>query len=152
MFSMDSILILVTNKSNHYEKKILLLITILAFSPFLWSQETVECYPASADYNTGSTNGTEFTQTSLIKTATGGVEAGWARFDISAVPANAPIQSVELHIYVTVDNYAYWQVMSMEEDPILGTAESVFADCTSGDIYGGWQGADFPNQIGLLPI
>ncbi|RLD60366.1 MAG: hypothetical protein DRJ05_04775 [Bacteroidetes bacterium] len=124
--------------------KFLLLFSILAFSPFLWSQETIDCYPATGNYNTGSTDGTAFTQTSLIKTAAGLVEAGWARFDISSVPANAPIQSVELNIYVAVDNNAYWQVMSIEEDPILGTPESVFTDCTNGDIYSLFQGPDFP--------
>jgi hypothetical protein len=71
----------------------------------------------------------------LIKTQSALVEAGWARFDLSAIPEGAYIESVELNIYVAVDNFAYWQVMSIENDPLDGTPESIFADCTDGTIY-----------------
>lgn len=122
----------------------LLLFSVFLLTPFLWSQETATCYPVSGDYNTGSTDGTDFTQTSLVKTQSAGVEAGWVRFDLSTVPAGAPIQSIELHVYVAVDSYAYWKVMSIESDPLLGTAADVFADCTDGDEYASWSGGNFP--------
>jgi len=126
------------------KQKILLLISFLAFNVLLYSQNIVECYPLADDYHTGSTNGLEFTQTSLIKTEAGLIEAGWARFDLSSIPEGAYIEAVELNIYVSGDNNAYWQVMSIENDPINGTAADVFADCTDGDIYASWTGSDFP--------
>ncbi|MEZ5081988.1 MAG: choice-of-anchor J domain-containing protein [Bacteroidales bacterium] len=125
-------------------KKQFLLLSFLFLTIFLFGQGTINCFPGSGDYNTGSTNGTSFTQTSLIKTESAGIEAGWARFDISTIPAGATIQTLELNLYVAVDNNAYWRVMSMEYDPLSGTAADVFTDCTDGTMYAEWQGANFP--------
>ena len=125
------------------KSKFLLIIALMALSQLIFGQATINCYTGSDDYHTGSTNGTDFTQTSLIKTQSAGVEAGWARFDISSIPAGSTIESVELNIYISADNFAYWQVMSIEDDPLLGTASSVYSDCTDGDIYAIYQN-NFP--------
>ncbi|MCF8378208.1 MAG: choice-of-anchor J domain-containing protein [Bacteroidales bacterium] len=125
-------------------RKLYFLLSFLLLSVVITGQGTINCFPLSANYNTGSTNGTTFSQTSQIKTESAGIEAGWARFDISTIPAGATIQSVELHIYVALDNYAYWRVMSMENDPLIGSAADVFSDCTDGTMYAEWQGSNFP--------
>ena len=123
--------------------KLLLLIFGLAFSAMLYGQATLNCYPESADYNTGTTNGTDFTYSSLIRTQAS-TEVGYARFDITGIPAGATIQSVELNIYVSLDNYAYFYTMPLSEDPLLGDAESVYNDVVGGSQYVQWTG-NFPD-------
>ncbi|GAB4329977.1 MAG: hypothetical protein Kow00127_22260 [Bacteroidales bacterium] len=110
----------------------------------LWSYGQTTCYPDAANYNTGSTDGTTFTQTSLIRTQSNNAERGWARFNTAAIPDGDVINSVELHIYVSLDNWAYFRVMSMESDPLSGTASSVFADAGDGTIYAEYAG-NFPD-------
>ncbi len=124
-------------------KKILYLLLVCFFiGSISYGQGTINCFPQSGDYNTGTTNGTEFTETSLINTLVL-VTAGWAKFDITNIPAGSTIQSVELNLYVNADNYAYWYIMSLEEDPLNGTASSVHTDCTDGNMYASWEGSDF---------
>jgi len=125
-------------KKNLYLLFISLFIVAIGFS-----QATINCFPQSGDYNTGSTDGTNFTETSLINTLVT-VSAGWARFDISGIPAGSTILSVELNLYVNSDNNAYWYINSLEDDPLQGTATSVHTDCTDGFLYADWQGDDFP--------
>lgn len=115
--------------------KVLLFVALLAFSQWVFGQATINCFPEADDYHTGSTDGTDFTETSLINTMSGGGPLGWARFDVSDVPAGATIQSVEFNLYVAQDSYAYWQVWSLEDDPILGDAASVYADGQDGAQY-----------------
>ncbi len=116
-------------------KKIIVILSIMLFTASMAFGAIIDCYPNSADYNTGSTDGTNFTQTSMIRTQSGEVEHGWARFDVSGISDAVTINSVELHIYVSEDNYAYFKVMQIENDPLLGTPASVFTDCADGHTY-----------------
>lgn len=115
------------------KRKLLFLTFALLVSGLTFGQTT--CYPNNADYNTGSTDGSSFTQTSVIRTQSLNAERGWARFNTSAIPDADEITSVELNIYVSYDNWAYFRVMSIESDPLLGTANSVFTDCGNGTTY-----------------
>ncbi|MDY0075711.1 MAG: fibronectin type III domain-containing protein [Bacteroidales bacterium] len=115
------------------KRKMLLLMLVLA--SFNWIIGQTSCYPDNVNYNTGSTNGTIFTKTSEIYTESNDAERGWARFNTSAIPDGDDISSVELHIYVNDDNYAYFNVMSMENDPLSGDAASVFIDAGDGTAY-----------------
>jgi subtilisin-like proprotein convertase family protein len=126
-------------------KRKLLFMLLLFFSSFLFAQKTTTtCYPDNADKNTGSTDGVTFTQTSLIRTESFDAERGWARFNTSAIPDGDNINSVELHIYVSEDNYAYFKVMEIEADPLLGNASTVFDDCGDGTSYASY-GSNFPD-------
>ena len=129
------------------KKQLLLLLMGIIMTSWGFSQATLNCYPASGDYNTGTTDGTDFTETSLIRTTSALVDAGWARFDISNIPAGATIQSVEANFYVALDNYAYWQAVKIESDPLTATAADLFTDITSGGgtvYYFQQSGENFP--------
>lgn len=128
------------------KKQFLLLLLSLFITSIIFGQATINCFPSSGDYNTGTTNGTTFTETSLIRTQSDNFEAGWARFDISEIPEGATIQSVELNIYIAIDNNAYFRAVSLESDPLTLTAAEVFSEITTSSItYAEWSGADFPD-------
>ena len=103
-------------------------------------QATAYCFPDTGKFNTGSTDGIELTEKSLIKTQSGGGEVGWARFNISSIPVEAIIQNVQFNIFISENNNAYWSIMSMENDPLLGTPSSIYNDCTNGIEYFWWEG------------
>nr|NQU90236.1 carboxypeptidase regulatory-like domain-containing protein [Bacteroidota bacterium] len=124
------------------KKVSLLFIMLMLIGSFGFGQ--VICQPDAADYNTGSTDGTVFTQTSMIRTQASDAERGWARFNTSAIPDGSAINSVELNIYVSDDNYAYFDVMSIEADPLLGTALGVFDDIGDGTQYAHYA-SNFPD-------
>lgn len=123
-------------------RKLLFLVVMLLFSGYLIGQTT--CYPDGANYHTGSTDGSIFTQTSLISIESADVERGWARFNTSAIPNDHIVSSVELNIYISDDNYAYFRTMSIESDPLSGTAASVFADIADGTQYAAYT-SNFPD-------
>ena len=103
-------------------------------------QAIVWCFPDTGKFNTGSTDGIELSEKSLIKTQSGGGEVGWARFNISLIPVEAIIQNVQFNIFISENNNAYWFMMSMENDPLLGTPSSIYNDCTNGMEYFWWEG------------
>ncbi|HDO26972.1 MAG TPA: hypothetical protein ENH02_02535, partial [Bacteroidetes bacterium] len=124
------------------KRKLLFLVFALLAMGITYGQTT--CNPDGANYNTGSTDGSTFTQTSLIRTESADAERGWARFNTSAIPDGDDISVVELHIYVSDDNYAYFKVMSLENDPLSGTAADVFTDCGDGTTYSTYT-SNFPD-------
>ena len=83
--------------------------------------ETV--YPASGDYNTGTTDGSSRTQTSIVRGWDD--EDGWFKFDVSSIPAGATINSIELHGYVNTTYYPYWSATSLPMDPVTSTASDI---------------------------
>ncbi|MDA3944053.1 MAG: choice-of-anchor D domain-containing protein [Bacteroidetes bacterium] len=105
-----------------------LLLLIFALISFNWIHGQTICYPDNANYNTGSTNGVTFTETSEVYTESNNVSRGWVRFNTSAIPDGDTILSAELHIYIAEANYARFRVTPMENDPLSGNAASVFAD------------------------
>ncbi|MCK9453213.1 MAG: fibronectin type III domain-containing protein, partial [Bacteroidales bacterium] len=112
-----------------------ILLLMFALTSFNWIIGQISCYPDNANYNTGSTDGTNFTQTSLIYTESNRAERGWARFNTSAIPDGDEILAIELHLYVNDDNWAWFKVMSMESDPLGGDAASIFQDAGDGTTY-----------------
>ncbi|MDY0075713.1 MAG: choice-of-anchor J domain-containing protein [Bacteroidales bacterium] len=115
------------------KRKLLLLVFVL--TSFNWIIGQTSCYPDNADYNTGSTNGINFTQTSEIHAQGNNAERGWARFNTSAIPDGDEVLSVELHIYINHNNWAFFKIMSMENDPLSGDAASVYIDAGDGTAY-----------------
>ena len=137
------------------KRKVLLFFAFFAISLWSFGQATVSCFPDADDYNTGTTDGSSFTEVSLINTMSGGGPAGFARFNLDDIPAGATIQAVEFNLYVEEDSYAYWQIMDLLDDPLDGDASSVYTDATDGTIYAsnqsnfpepGWWTADLGTQ------
>ncbi|MEZ5081987.1 MAG: choice-of-anchor J domain-containing protein [Bacteroidales bacterium] len=122
--------------------KIQILIFVLNLFSFsiVFSQALVYCFPDTGNYNTGATNGTIFTDNSLIHIKSEDAEVAWARFNISAIPVEAIIQSVELNLFIIENNFAKWMNKSLENDPLLGTPSSVYIDCLNGIEYVWWEG------------
>jgi hypothetical protein len=89
------------------------------------SPQTV--YALNASYNTGSTTLSAKTQTSLVK-GYPTTEAGWMKFDISAIPDGAVINSVEFHGYVNATNYPYWNINPVTNDPATASATALYND------------------------
>jgi len=114
------------------KRKLLFLFIAIISSGLAFGQTT--CYPDAANYNTGTTDGSSFTETSVIHTQAN-TDRGWARFNTSAIPDGDDVSDVELHIYVSDDNWAYFRTMSIESDPLTGTAASVYTDCSDGTRY-----------------
>ena len=71
---------------------------------FVFTTDTV--YPQSADYWTGTTDGTTKTDVSEVRGQN--TEDGWLMFDISSVPGNAIVDSMRFYGYVNFTNYPFW--------------------------------------------
>lgn len=68
---------------------------------------------------------------------------GWMKFDVSSITL-APgenVISVEVSYYVFSENWPYYDINSMESDPVSGTAASIFSDCADGSTYLSWTGS-----------
>jgi|GEM_PF-1324783 hypothetical protein len=92
-------------------------------------------WPQNLPYWTGSTNGTTFTQNSLIKISSGGVEAGWAKFDITPIPDVTQISAVKVGYYVQSQYIPYFNFKKMIHDPMASTASVVMNDISTGTAY-----------------
>lgn len=115
---------------RYLNKLLILLVSVVFIASFTFAQksdahaklkdvETV--YPQSVDYWTGTTDGTTYTQTSLVE-AYGATSGGYMIFDISAIPDQAVINSVVFNGYVNLTNYPYWSVTPCYLDPLTTSA------------------------------
>ena len=86
--------------------------------------------PFALDYGTGSTDGTIKTSTSMIN-AIGNVELGWAKFDISAIPAGSTIDTLRFFCYVNDTNWPYWSITPCADDPVIADAATLWANITA---------------------
>ncbi|MHC1708240.1 MAG: GEVED domain-containing protein [Bacteroidales bacterium] len=113
-------------------------------------------WPQDLPYWTGTTNGTTFTQNSLIKLVSGASltalnqENGWAKFDISSIPDVTQISNVKLGYYTQVQSGApYFSITQMSNDPMTGTPLGVLTDIVNGPVYLATQGQSPPGyQVG----
>ncbi len=90
------------------------------------SQNIISCYPATSNYWTGSTTATAKTETELIYALAGG-SRGWMKFDISAIPDNAIITSVQLNYYIMGTFEPYYRFTKLASDPVTTAAANLFA-------------------------
>jgi hypothetical protein len=113
------------------------IVAALALSLCSWGAQAdlTACYPAAAADNTGSTDSTVVTESSLIKGHN--TEDGWARFDVSAIPDTHTIWQVEFHFYVNDTYYPYWSVTPVTTDP-LGADQAVLHDDIIAEQYDGY--------------
>ena len=111
------------------------------------SAETINCYPVSAEYNTGTVNNSgTITQTSEIWEVGGDGYRGWSKFDVSAIPVCAIINNVELHLYFNSINWPYFYWYRLDNDPLtlIGNPSAIYADCGDGAEYLYYGGASLP--------
>lgn len=82
-------------------------------------------YPQSVDYWTGTCSSTAKTDISEVRTVM--PELGWMTFDISSIPENADILSIDFNGYVNATNYPYWSATPMGTiDPVTGSASAIY--------------------------
>jgi len=84
-------------------------------------------YPVNADYNTGTTTSSSKTQASLVR-GYPTTEAGWMKFDVSGIPDEAVINSIEFHGYVNATNYPYWNINPVTSDPVTASPSVLYSD------------------------
>ncbi|MDP8220100.1 MAG: carboxypeptidase regulatory-like domain-containing protein, partial [Candidatus Stygibacter frigidus] len=107
-----------------------------------------EAYPQSADYWTGSTDGTSFTSTSMINGID--LEDGWAMFDVSGIPDGAVINSVDCSVYVNSANYCYWSITPCTLDPLTTDAATLSAHLIAGELTG--VAYSYNNESSTFPV
>jgi hypothetical protein len=93
--------------------------------------DTIDVYPQSADYWTGTTNASSKTQVSLVDGRN--TTDGWMKFDISAIPDSANVTSVTFHGYVNSTIWPWWSITPMPIDPVTATAADVFSAIQTGE-------------------
>ena len=92
-------------------------------------------YPQSVDYWTGTCNTTTKTDNSEIRTVS--PEIGWMTFDISSIPENAAILSINFNGYVNSTNYPYWSAAPMGNiDPVTASASAIYNQVTNNTSQG----------------
>ncbi|MCF7921039.1 MAG: carboxypeptidase regulatory-like domain-containing protein [Candidatus Cloacimonetes bacterium] len=94
----------------------------------------VEVYPQNVNYWTGSTDGTAFTQTSLVNAIN--LENGWMMFDVSGIPDNAVINSIDCNVYVNATYYPYWSLTPCTLDPLTTDATTLQTHIVAGNPTG----------------
>jgi hypothetical protein len=105
---------------------IVFLAVFMVSSLLLSAQTSINCYPVSSDYWTGSTTATSKTETSLIY-ALGGGSRGWMKFDVSAIPDGATITGVQVNYYIMGASWPYYRFTKLNADPVTTAAPNLFA-------------------------
>ncbi len=101
---------------------------------FEMMQDIYVVLPQSADYWTGTTNGTDKTEVSYVKSygGAGGNDQGWMKFDVTSIPTGAVITAVTFHGYVTITNYPYWSITPMAIDPVTASGADIWNVASAG--------------------
>jgi hypothetical protein len=87
--------------------------------------DSILVYPQNLYNWTGSCNPSSKTEVSLVKGYN--TEVGWMVFDLSAIPNNVTINSVEFNGYLYDNSWPYWAIAPMGNiNPITDPASSVF--------------------------
>jgi hypothetical protein len=95
------------------------------WSPLL-TFETVKVYPQSFPYWTGTTDGTNKTDNSLVRGLN--TEDGWFMFDITSIAGAVEILQVTLNGYVNSTNWPYWSATPLPGlNPLTATAAELKA-------------------------
>jgi hypothetical protein len=92
-----------------------------------YNKTMVTVYPVNISYGSGSCTSSAKTQVSLVK-AYPPSEVGWMKFDISSIPDGATINSVEFHGFVNANNFPYWSITPVTNDPVTASSSILFSD------------------------
>ncbi|MCD4828039.1 MAG: hypothetical protein K8R90_01235 [Candidatus Cloacimonetes bacterium] len=95
---------------------------------------TIQCDPQGVARWTGTTNGATITDSSEVRGWHN--EDGWFMFDISGIPDDAAINSVEFHGYVNATNHPWWSMTPITCDPLTADAATLFADIIAEEDIG----------------
>jgi len=87
----------------------------------------IQVFPLNANYNTGSTTSSAKTEISKVKGYPPN-EAGWMKFDVNGIPEGSVINSVEFHGYVNANNWPYWSITPVTNDPVTTSAPLLNTD------------------------
>ncbi len=112
-------------------------------SPVIFSFRTVQdpnlvtvtdtLYPQSVDYWTGTCNSSTKTDISEVRTMS--PECGWMTFDISLIPGNAEILSIDFNGYVNATNYPYWSATPMGSvNPVTENGAAIFSQVSNNAV------------------
>jgi|GEM_PF-443824 len=91
--------------------------------------------PNSADYHTGTTDGSSLIQTSLIQAHGGSTtnrESGWIRFSLLGMSANVAIDSIVFNYYVNATNWPYWSATAVSVDPLTASPATLHSEINAG--------------------
>ena len=133
------------NGRNVLSISVLSVILIICWTSI--SAETIDCYPVPEEYNTGTVNNSgTITQTSEIWEVGADGYRGWSKFDISAIPDCAVINSMVLHLYFNSINWPYFYWYRLDNDPLtlIGNPGAIYSDCGDGALYLHYTGASLP--------
>ncbi len=97
-------------------------------------RSAAQVYPHNSDYWTGSVNESIKTENSLVKGYH--QEDGWIKFDISAIPDNAVIDSIIFNGYVYDGYWPYWSITPVTNDPVTTDAVTLKADIVAEQAIG----------------
>jgi hypothetical protein len=98
------------------------------------TEHEVECYPQSSQYWTGYATSTQkYSGDIIVNYGSGTATRGYAKFDISSIPAGAEILSVTLHIYLSDvrDSFSGCRMRRLSVDPVTADGSAIYND------YGG---------------
>jgi len=105
-----------------------------------------EAYPQDVDYWTGSTDGATFTQNSGVNAIA--TSNGWMMFDVSGIPDNAVINSIECNVYVNSSFDPWWSLTPCTLDPLATDASTLQAHIIAGNPSGA--AYSYNNESGTL--
>jgi hypothetical protein len=99
-------------------------------NPYLWG-DTLTVYPMSAQYWTGTTNGSTKTD-GEVNTIYPNV--GWMVFDLSSIPSYViGIDAIQFYGYVNATNWPYWSATPMGSvNPVTDPGASIYSQVNSG--------------------
>jgi hypothetical protein len=91
---------------------------------------SLNAYPQSSTYWTGTCNSTSKTATSLVETyrQNNTRRRGWMKFDISAIPNDATINSVTFNAYVNSVDILSWNTTKLTTEPVSGSAGNIYTE------------------------
>jgi len=95
-------------------------------------------FPQSVDYWTGTTDGSSYTQASMVE-AFGETSDAYMIFDLAAIPTGSVIVNVTFNGYLNDTYFPYWSLTPCYLDPLATTAADLRAHIgtfsTEGDAY-----------------
>jgi len=111
-------------------RSLFLILLLAVFMPWAAKGQntvTATCYPPNETYATGYTDGTDKTSGQLHVESAGG-DRGWMKFDVSAIPDGATINSITLKFYCISGSNPYVNLTSAGElDPATASASDLFS-------------------------
>ena len=111
------------------------------------SKSLATVYPSHFSFATGTCTSSAKTEVSLVK-AYPPDSAGWMKFDVSGIPDECTINSVEFFGFVNDNNFPYWSITPVTNDPVTAEASVLYADINDEASSGYYL---YQNESGTIP-